>query len=117
MVRIISHAATACALGFVAATDIKRPVGPWSTFKNLPVTSFSVAAIFSQAKHGPTNPPLANCIGYWHHFVCHRHGNVDLAFGLRLGVRFWGHSGHAEIRNQCPIGGKADMAYCSANVR
>ena len=36
-----------------------------------------------------------------HHLVCHRHGDVDLAFDLRLGVRFWP---------------KADILSCIAHV-
>jgi hypothetical protein len=43
--------------------------------------------LFRSGKYGPTNPPLANCFGYWHRLVCHRHDNVDVAFDLRLGVR------------------------------
>jgi hypothetical protein len=35
------------------------------------------------SEHGPTNPPLANCFGYCHRLVCHRHDNVDVAFDLR----------------------------------
>jgi hypothetical protein len=43
--------------------------------------------LFLWGKNGPTNPPLANCFGYCHRLVCHRHDNVDVAFDLRVGVR------------------------------
>jgi hypothetical protein len=44
----------------------------------------SLADRLNKANAGPTNPPLANCFGYCHRLVCHRHDNVDFAYGLGL---------------------------------
>jgi hypothetical protein len=68
------------------------------------------------ASRDSTDSPLANCLGYWHHLVCHRHGNVVLAFGLRLNVRFGGIADMPKYAINVAIGGKADMGWCTANV-